>query len=252
MDVVSKQEHPSSDSSLGEDWSEELTELTTEQHKRIFDLHVLSSETRGDLKLEEGIEEVDVRMDHLPWVNEMKATLANYERPLLPHLYKEFEQLKTVEIAVYLGQLCRYNGRKYKGGPCEEKAVRWASQGFAASLYSLIVHDKEMRKYLAYRGLRSRINSIGEWGTVIYTWDRPEGEKGAGWRWLADTDLDNFICVNVIHYSRTFPRGQEGTYYSTYNAKEHTKDMDGTGASSLENEKVNPKKTKCILSAGNM
>lgn len=207
-----------------------VNDLSDEQCKEIYDVHMLSSKTRGDLTYEEGTKEVDIRLSQ-PWVEGMKQKLAEHKSKILKHLYEEFESLTTVQIAVYLAHLSRYLGWKHKGTKRESGKTLFVSIMFSRALFRLIIHDKKMRKYLAYRGLRSQLRSE-KWGTIIYTFSRmADGSdaKGSGWRWISDKDG---MCYRVNSY------GQEGTWYSVYESPAQKKDTNGTGVSSFEAKKT--------------
>jgi len=200
-----------------------ISKLNSEQCKSIFDLHMLSEKTVKDIKYEEGAEKIDIRLNE-PWVEGMKKKMMlKHANPLLKRLFPEFEKLTTLQIAVYLSGLSQYLGRKYKGAKSEGKETRFVSQQFSRMLFDVIVHDRTMRKYLAYRGLRSRMDN-GEWGTIIHTFARASGDKpGTGWRWISDAD-------NLCH--RIVSCGQTGTWFTVYSAQT-MKDTNGTGVNSL-------------------
>merc|ERR1711964_696251 len=191
----------------------------------------LSSKTRDSLidNCEEGTK--DIRLAQT-WVGEMKQKMAEHKNKHLKHLYGEFEKLKTVQIAVYFSHLAQYNGTR-NGAQCEAVQSRtlFASIGFSRALFRLIIHDRKMRKYLAYRGLRSQPQIMGEhsgkWGTIIrhskFCRETDESKpSGTGWRWIADApDLLNSeggMCYRIRDYS-----GQAGNYFSVYESKWMTK-----------------------------
>merc|ERR1711881_662641 len=173
-------------------------------------------------------------MGERPWVKTVKTKLSkkhksDNEKKTLRYLYKEFEKLTTVQIAVYLYQLYAYGGRKTKGDKLESKATIFPSISFSGALFNLITHNSAMRKYLAYRGLRSRLTN-GKWGTIVYTDSTKfNPEKQDGWRWIGD---EGSQCYSIQSY------GQEGTWYSVYESPAQTKDVDGKAPNSFKKEKV--------------
>merc|ERR1712096_124753 len=156
----------------------------------------------------------------------MKEEMAMHKNKFLKHLYGEFENLKTVQIAVYFSQLAQYLGRNAhncKNTKREPHKTLFVSMGFSRALFRLIIHDKKMRNYLAYRGLRSQLNS-GKWGTIIYQITNASEPKGSGWRWISDEDG---VCFEIKSY------GQVGTWYTVYESPALKKDTNGTGVSSF-------------------
>lgn len=192
-----------------------IDDLTDKQCKAIFDSYILSDKIREDLKYEEG-KEVDIRLSQ-PWVEGMKQAMANHASKVLRHLYQEFETLTTIQMGIYLYKISRYGGSA--NGKLRHYTKR-ISKRFSRTLFSFIVHDKEMRRYLAYRGLRSQMNN-GKWGTIVcYFGDNLSHQP---WRWLNDED-------NMLSFVKSY--GQQGTWFTVWSAQ--TKDYNGTAASSFK------------------
>jgi len=165
-----------------------IDELTDEQRKEIFNLYVSSNK---NVKCEE----VDVPNVRLPGVEEhMKQMMAQHSDNVLTRFYTEFEELSTIQIAVYLFKIRTADN----SDECEaEKMARL----FSKDLLSRIVHD--MRRYLAYRGLRREFK--GTWGTIVLDSEKPE------WVWLSDEGPTKTM------------------YHDDWSAFEFHKDNSGTG-----------------------
>jgi len=231
--------------SKGRSFRGDPSKLSKELRKDIFDLHILNSETRKGLTYEKGTEEVDVRLEE-PWVESMKKRMGRHSNKVLRHLFTEFEKLTTVQIAVYLAQLSRYIGMKGEGAPKEAGETIHASIRFSRVMFNLIIKDKNMRKYLVYRGLRSQMDT-GNWGTIIYWFARGQDDpKGSGWRWIGDEDG---WCYRIKALDKG---GETGTYYSVYKSHRLTKDTNGTGANDFKSKTVNVEPWKRIFEAGRL
>lgn len=246
--AMSKQEKSDSMSAVdmkkSKSYDERVAALDDKQCKAIFDRHILSKDIVKDLEYAKGSTDNNVCLDE-PWVKGVKNALKIHENNTLRHLFEEFEKLRTLQIAVYLGQLATYLGSKNDGERESWKTLR-ASMGFAGSIFNMIIHDKTMRQYLASRGLRSQMDKrkIGKkvWGTIIY--DHIKGDATtAGWRWIDDSDK---VTVEI----KRWDTGEQGTWNSVYN---WPRDTAGTGANSFKVSKMQVRPgTDRILCIGQM
>merc|ERR1719240_2424658 len=93
--------------------ADRIAELSDEECKAVFDRNILTSENVKEFKYDLVGEEVDIRLNE-PWVKGMKKKMKKHDDKLFRKLFKAFEKIKTIQIAVYLGHLCNYTGRKHK------------------------------------------------------------------------------------------------------------------------------------------